>query len=199
MQKMALTIDTCVFIAYKMNIDKMLRDLRPIIGHQNLKFIISEIVMRELNRGSTYNSDISAIESTMVGLSKKAHRITKDTDIDAKFKEVLDIIERDKPKNTEIIDFVQETNARVLKPNNVDLPYVLNAYWNTDAPFGYGKKKMEFPDAIALYSLNKWAIDHNRHIIAVSKDADWMRFAGQYRDRWSCVSDLGLAVAAIKR
>jgi hypothetical protein len=53
-------------------------------------------------------------------------------------------------------------------------------YFNSKPPFSEsGKKKSEFPDAIALLSLDAYAKKRGIKILAVSTDADWKSFADQ--------------------
>ena len=51
-------------------------------------------------------------------------------------------------------------------------------YFEPSPPFeGTGKKKNEFPDAIALITLEDWAREPEKKILAVSKDHGWVSFA----------------------
>jgi len=62
--------------------------------------------------------------------------------------------------------------------DHVDLPLLMKRYFDTEAPFETGKdKKHEFPDAIALLSIEGWAKKNNINVIAVSEDNGWKRYA----------------------
>ena len=51
-------------------------------------------------------------------------------------------------------------------------------YFQNLAPFKEsGNKKNEFPDAIALLSLQYWVEENNKNLLAVSADNDWKNFA----------------------
>jgi hypothetical protein len=55
---------------------------------------------------------------------------------------------------------------------------LLDSYFNAKAPFEReGKKKAEFPDAMALLSLEEWARQKNTKVLAVSSDGGWKAFA----------------------
>jgi len=59
-----------------------------------------------------------------------------------------------------------------------DLAVLMEMYFETEAPFETGKdKKNEFPDAIALLSLEGWAEKNNIRVIAVSQDKGWKNYA----------------------
>ena len=54
----------------------------------------------------------------------------------------------------------------------------MKRYFAPSAPFqSSGAKKSEFPDAIALLSLEAWAKTRERKILAISKDTGWAEFA----------------------
>lgn len=51
-------------------------------------------------------------------------------------------------------------------------------YFAAKPPFAKkAEKKSEFPDAMALLSLEHWAEEHGGFVLAVSGDGDWKRFA----------------------
>ena len=57
---------------------------------------------------------------------------------------------------------------------------VIKRYFASSAPFGTSaKKKNEFPDAFALLSMETWAENENKKILAVSTDPDWISFGEQ--------------------
>lgn len=60
----------------------------------------------------------------------------------------------------------------------IDFKELMESYFSTRAPFEEGKdKKHEFPDAIALISLEGWAEENNINVIAVSQDKGWKNYA----------------------
>lgn len=53
-------------------------------------------------------------------------------------------------------------------------------YFSSLPPFsGTGKKKAEFPDAIALLSLEDWARSQKTRLMVISRDDDWQAFAAR--------------------
>lgn len=71
---------------------------------------------------------------------------------------------------------------------------LVHDYFMAKAPFGRtADKKNEFPDAIALRSLEHWAVETDHYILVVSKDNDWLAYcAGSPRS--VCVKDLAAAI-----
>lgn len=60
----------------------------------------------------------------------------------------------------------------------LDVSRLLANYFSTKAPFENSKdKKNEFPDAIALLSLESWGEENNINVLAVSQDIGWKNFS----------------------
>jgi cold shock CspA family protein len=77
----------------------------------------------------------------------------------------------------------------------VDLTSLMEMYFETEAPFETGKdKKNEFPDAIALLSLEGWAEANDINVIAVSQDKGWKDYANANSERITLVSSLAEAL-----
>lgn len=78
--------------------------------------------------------------------------------------------------------------------NYADLSLLMELYFETEAPFETGKdKKNEFPDAIALLSVEGWAEDNNLSVIAVSQDKGWSNYS-ENSERITVVSSLSAAL-----
>jgi len=75
--------------------------------------------------------------------------------------------------------FVEAVGAFEIKSGPlVAVDQLLESYFSSKPPFGKsGQKKNEFPDAIALLALESWASKRGTVLLAVSKDADWKKFA----------------------
>ena len=78
--------------------------------------------------------------------------------------------------------------------NYADLSLLMELYFETEAPFETGKdKKHEFPDAIALLSVEGWAEDNDLNVIAVSQDKGWTNYS-KNSERITVVSSLSAAL-----
>jgi hypothetical protein len=75
--------------------------------------------------------------------------------------------------------FVDAVGAGIIESGRrVDVARMLNDYFSSTPPFGKSAlKKNEFPDAIALQALASWAAEQDTVLLAVSRDADWKKFA----------------------
>ena len=77
----------------------------------------------------------------------------------------------------EITVFLTDLTFREIEANiqsSVDdaavLPLVLAAYFEKQPPFGHGKNKAEFPDALVLETLREWCAKNELNMAVVSLD-----------------------------
>jgi hypothetical protein len=83
------------------------------------------------------------------------------------------LMAEDKLKN-----FYQRINGMVIASSRVSINDLMRMYFSTEAPFeSTNDKKHEFPDAIALLTLESWAIGNDKRTVLVSKDKGWHAFA----------------------
>ena len=78
----------------------------------------------------------------------------------------------------------------------VDTAALFGDYFAGRAPFGVGKKKSEFPDALALNALERTAIARGIGILVVSKDRDWKEFCRR-SDHLYHITDTDRALALV--
>lgn len=97
----------------------------------------------------------------------------------------------------EINDFFLATNAELAFYEETSTRKLLELYFNNKPPFHKGNdKKHEFPDAVALLSLEAYA--ENGGILVVSSDKDWIEFCENSESkRLHCIPDLATALSLI--
>ncbi len=95
--------------------------------------------------------------------------------------------------------YLNDIGAMVLPVDDVSVRDLTRLYFSPAPPFSAsGKKKNEFPDAIALLSLEGWAKNNGKRILAVSADGDWEKYATG-SDSIDVVLDLGEALASLQK
>lgn len=65
--------------------------------------------------------------------------------------------------------FLADTGADVISCNDIDIDEMLSLYGEVKPPFEISKKD-EFPDAIAVFALEKWAEENSTMVLFVSND-----------------------------
>lgn len=94
--------------------------------------------------------------------------------------------------------FIDACGANIIDHSTVSLAEVMERYFKAAPPFATaGKKKNEFPDAVSLLSLEAWARQNSKVILAVTNDGDWKAFADQSEHVY-VVNDLGDALQMVQ-
>ena len=92
-------------------------------------------------------------------------------------------------------EFVTSIGAQIIPAEGfVSIGDVLARYFASKPPFSVkAAKKQEFPDALALLSLEAWAVARETIILAVSADNDWKAYAATSA-RLVCIDDITSAL-----
>lgn len=188
----AITIDTQTVEHNGFDLDgKLLALLKQFRGGP-IQVLISEIIASEIlghlrehtkaTRQEVENNHRKAILYGLHGKDTKPFATAIDADTLAKRR-----LER----------YFEEIGAQIVKASAVLVNDVFDLFFASAPPFKPGKKKAEFPDAFALLSLQRWAKENNKRILAVSGDDDWKRFA-QTCDEIDVVALLDDALALLQ-
>ena len=176
----AVTLDTSIFDQYGDDLrNQALLSLRQFKG-TNIAIVFSDIVISEVK---THISRRAA--ETVVGVLKalKDHRRAWRLD---ETPEQLGSCASLDGSATELAEgqlaaYIATVEATIISADNhVNIRELQDRYFAGQPPFsGNGKKKAEFPDALALMALGAWAKSKNTTLLAVSDDDDWHRFAAE--------------------
>lgn len=192
----AITVDTTVFDDNGMRLDRGLFSQLLQFGRHPANLVISEVVLKEITRHLTGSINIKKERlgrdmidaADFVGFDLKYVQEIKD-----KFRELpasSDLCE------AQINTFLDVSGTIVVEAtDHIDVSDVLKCYFDAAAPFHHeNPKKKEFPDAIALLSLEAWAMDEETEVVVVSRDSDWETFCDG-SERLHLVKDLANALA----
>nr|WP_315594885.1 PIN domain-containing protein [uncultured Cupriavidus sp.] len=84
----------------------------------------------------------------------------------------------------------------ILAQDYTNFGNLLESYFNTRPPFSAsGEKKAEFPDAIALLTLEGWATKRKKKVLCVSTDSDWVDYC-KTSNLLVTTNDLSVVLAA---
>ncbi len=142
------------------------------------KFVLSEIVVREVHKYLKIEAKQAkdALGQALKATSKNA---ILPTDALSALKAAHDAaLAPEESATTRLKAFNAATGLKVVPAHDADMKELIKRYFKPLAPFeGSGKKKNEFPDAIALLTLEAWAKANGKKILAISKDEGWAAFA----------------------
>jgi len=191
----AITLDTNIFTDGGYRLESGLFSQLSQFKNGSSRFVLSEIVHRELRRhliqGSQERRDelLSVVKSSRFYGFFAAEELKLLTDICNTAALPEHIVD------TRLQTFAAVNQMEVVPASGATIDEVLRLYFSPSPPFEpSGAKKEEFPDAIALVSLEAWAKDHDLKLLAVSKDKGWSAYANT-SSRIAVQSDFATALS----
>jgi hypothetical protein len=190
-----LTLDTSVFDSERNRFEHgLLARLRQ-FKNSEIQLVLAEVVRREVQAHVTKSAsdEQDKLRSAMrgIGLTWQVDQKTRD----AAFKSLFGEESSSSFAERRVCQFLDDCGVELVgSEGRVRVEDLLHDYFSASAPFGKtADKKNEFPDAIALRSLEHWASEKDRCILVVSKDNDWAAYCAA-SPRLVCVKDLAAAV-----
>lgn len=165
-------IDTSVFVGNQFDFGNKL--FETLIEHAQagrIDVLLPEITVREI-RGKADE----AVEEAIQGLQKAIQRGPVLRPLGSPYAELHDTIDLAQAKakiQSSIDGFLEKAKVKVLPTPSDAMKSVMDDYYGKKPPFGQGKKKSEFPDAIAAATLKKWSADNNEDVVLISSDGDF--------------------------
>jgi len=190
----ALTIDTQTVETNGFHFDgKLLAQLKQ-FAEGSPEVLVSEVVAHEILR-HLRTKTLEAKEAV-----ENAHRRAQLFGLkDATDKPFAKAVDVQTLAKTRLDAFLKDIGATCVPAKAAPMEEIIDLYHQGAPPFSTsGKKKNEFPDAIALISLEQWAKTNNKHILAISGDRDWAAF-GETSKHIDVVADLSDALARLQR
>jgi hypothetical protein len=190
-----LCIDTSIFEKYGYNFreNSILYNLINIVKNSTVQIVIPDVIVREVinHLGARIEENRKKLFSTI-----KNFQSYEEFD-DSEFNMVHNLKERishnsSKETAKELFeDFVELISATILDTSDIQVCELFDRYFNNQPPFSEsGKKKSEFPDALALLSLLKYSQkEKKKNILLLALDNDWKAFA-EHSDNFYFYDDL---------
>lgn len=169
-------IDTQTFLQNRLRFDHpTLRRLRELCASGQLHLVLSETVVGEVR--SKLHDQMQEASRTLLNLQKSIGPIDARIEelhpgLHAKLDEDFFIQEGYRAWN----DFLLGCAAEIIRASEIDASDLLSMYFKKQAPFGDGKKKSEFPDAISSLSIDNWLKNNPDGIYVISADSDFEKW-----------------------
>ena len=164
-------IDTQYFVKSNYNFESMsFTSLKDLCQKEELRYFLTSVVEREVE--NKIELSIKEALGSLQSFKRKANLLSTidDPSVSSLFTEVRE--EDVYTKANEVFhNFNKSCNYEYVEADQVDPEDLLELYFNKKPPFGDGKKKSEFPDAISLLSLESY-LDEDEKIYIVSDDKD---------------------------
>ncbi|MGY3496762.1 PIN domain-containing protein [Bradyrhizobium sp. USDA 4502] len=176
----AVTVDTNIFDQKKLNLERgMLAQLKQ-FKEGSAKFILSEIVVREVHRHLTVQAEAAKQELKSAIRRSELTGLVDDTSLKA-LSEINEkaLPPREAAKNG-LKRWIEATGCEIVPAESANMKRLIAMYFAPEAPFEIGeKKKNEFPDAIALITLEDWAKRSQKKVLAITQDKGWIDFSAK--------------------
>lgn len=173
------SLDTCIVQSEGYRFDQGALAKLPVVLTQPMKLILSAVVAGEIEKHRVEGVEGRA-NSALKALGSLSHISPELRDISESFKSIdVEGLERQRAQE-EIADFVSKCGQGEILPVGSSglLSKVFERYFSSAPPFSkVGKKKHEFPDAVALLSLEAYAERGDSSGLLISNDQDWIRYA----------------------
>lgn len=193
-----LTLDTTEFFHVGYNFDAPSFKALGQFAGTGITAIFSEVVLSEV-----YSDVRDDIEKKTELIRSGLKQVSKAARLGLGVEQLMDGLgipdasTRSKELLDQFIDGIE--GERVLVDDGATSRKLHDMYFAAKAPFSKkAEKKSEFPDAMALLSLEHWAEQHGGFLLAVSGDGDWKRF-GASSEHVICVSQLAAALSLFNR
>lgn len=192
----AISVDTSIFDEKGLKLESGILQTLEQFRNKPSRLILSEIVIREVQSHLKNRAkDARALTVKAIRESKESLSIS-DCNADIARNAIIPTEDDNSVADKRIKLFTRKTDAEIISATGrVKLDEIIKKYFGAEPPFEeVGTKKNEFPDAIALMSLESWAKENQTKVLAVAKDKDWRRFAeeSEYID---VIEDLAEAIS----
>ena len=188
----AISLDTNVYEQASFKFENGILQQLTQFRKSPVRFLQTEIVHKEsiAHIAKNIKSSMDDIERSL----NSARRHLPISEIDIKsarnilFDSLIDPIDIAENK---VANFYKSCGVQLIDSRkHADMNKLVDMYFSLSPPFENSKdKKSEFPDAIALLSLESWAIANKTKIVLVSKDAGWENYCRQ-SNCLLCLKDL---------
>ncbi|WP_143188498.1 PIN domain-containing protein [Burkholderia ubonensis] len=172
----SITIDTSVFDDCGKSLrDGLFGELKQLADINTIELVFSDIVINEIRQHLTevHQKRIDKLHDLVPRAYEYLAHAVDVEDMQHAIEQLSTPIEI---ANAEIDQFLIDTAATAVSVREADISEVTHRYFERLPPFDAPDKRSEFPDAIALLSLETWVLNRDHGMLVISKDDDWRRF-----------------------
>jgi hypothetical protein len=174
----AVTVDTNIFDQKKLNLERgMLAQFKQ-FKEGSAKLILSEIVFREVHRHLTNQAAKAKQELKSAIRQSGLAGLVDERTLNALREIDENCLEPREAGSNGLRRWAEATGCEIVPAEDANMKRLIKMYFVPEAPFENAeKKKYEFPDAIALITLEDWAKRNQKKVLAITQDGGWIAFA----------------------
>lgn len=194
----SISVDTSIFDQKRLNLNSAAMQAMARLNPLPFDYVLSCTVAKEVE-----NHLQRAAQEALLEAKKGVGRVLFSFEtLEPTRDEILDQITGGKSAEDTANDrwtrYLADTGCQLIDDHSlVDTSTLFDAYFAGEPPFGTGRKKDEFPDALALHALERTAVDRGAGMLIVSKDGDWRAFCEKSANLY-IVPEIERALALIR-
>jgi PIN domain len=171
----AVTLDTNIFDQSRLNLERGILAQFEQFAEGSAKFVLSEIVQWELFRHLKSDADLAKQQlETAVRRSGLAELFNEKTLASLRTL-TSGVLNASDVANRRLMNWMARSGCEIVGASGANIERLITMYFAPEAPFEEGKKH-EFPDAIALITLEDWARINGKKLLAITRDKGWIAF-----------------------
>jgi hypothetical protein len=174
-------IDTGVFEKENFFRGHKIKKISELSKSGAIKVKLTDITYREIKNRMLKNLEVARILYKKFGetINIDAKILKNDSDFSSFYPlKKLDVNSIFKKLETQLDDFIKESDIEVVDSSIGDIQEVFTQYFEKKAPFGEGQKKDEFPDAFTLSTIKHWCKKNKKKAYIISTDNDIIKYEG---------------------
>lgn len=174
----AILVDTSTFDAYGLKLEKGFIGKLSQFKDSDIDYLFPDVIKGEVQSHLEKKVKVSRASLEKALNDAGDHLFFDGSKLNDAKLILVDSNEVEEIAAARVDKFVENTGALVLECGNyLSVSELLKQYFENKAPFAEtGKKKNEFPDAIVLLAVEKWAEEKNIQVLAVARDGDWSNY-----------------------
>lgn len=177
----AITLDTTVFDRNALKLDTGLLKALEQFKDTSVNFLLSQVVTKEVS--GHLKSKLAEVHkdlSVYFDHARKYFNIS-DEKICCINADLFGGVGADDEARKRVSEFYRKTGCQIVRPDDRPiLGQITQRYFDCKPPFSNKKdKKHEFPDAIAILSLEAWAKENHTKMLVVSADDGWISYCNE--------------------
>lgn len=175
-------IDTQTFVSNNFFENENLKRLAEFGKKEIINIYLTDITINEIKsniREELLNAqdEINRFKKSISGKSKILKNIEE-------YRQYIDLpdLKLDVDFNNltkELDEFIEHGKVSIIPYDKANLKNIITKYFNREKPFGTGKKKYEFPDAIVLSAIEYWCQKNKCKIYVVGNDSDMTEYVSE--------------------
>ena len=171
----AVTLDTNIFDQKHLNLERGILAQFKQFAEGSARFVLSEIVLREVLRHLEADADV-AKQHLEAAIRQSGLAQLFDEETLASLRTLTHgALDASVAANRNLKNWTEGSGCEIVGASGANIERLIAMYFSPETPFEEGKKH-EFPDAIALTTLEDWAKTNGKKLLAITRDKGWIAF-----------------------